>query len=211
MSAFSSSNRFKGNISSDVEALQVLHLQYPWIPNEEQIRPKKNVLMVKQEKLAIIHFQWRSVKDYIRWAVWELERHVDPCTSRYAVCDELIEPKVKFQANEFPYDLEPGSQHFVLWFCEKEQPISDCEITEMIEACVMEEFKAHPESFDFAWYPNPKMTVPEYFHVQIFLNLWTKSGPESVADPGPELDNENEEQQQEQEQNQGQVQVQEQG
>ena len=28
------------------------------------------------------------------------------------------------------------------------------------------------DKFDFAWYINPKMTVPELFHVQVFWTTW---------------------------------------
>ena len=71
-----------------------------------------------------------------------------------------------FQKQMFPYLIHEG-HHWVTWYATKEQEKSDEEVT----ADVNNELKKLTNSddgFEFGWYINPKMTVPEFFHVQVF-------------------------------------------
>lgn len=69
-----------------------------------------------------------------------------------------------FAPNEFPYSVP---RHWVLWYGAGFTGVTDEGVTAAIAARVA----CVPElaGKDFAWYVNPKMTVPEYMHVQVFL------------------------------------------
>jgi hypothetical protein len=159
--------RFKKNICSDYSSLNQLHETHEWIPNEQQIRPKKNKLMMKQEKLAMIGLQWKSLRDYIKNYVWGLDRKVED-DGKFSVA---AEPSgCVFQQCEFHYDLQDG-KHFVLWFPEQVQTQDNASITSLLDSYIASTFHVDSQDFDFAWYVNPKMTVPEFFHVQVFINV----------------------------------------
>lgn len=159
--------RFKRKVCSDYGSLNELHKAHAWIPNEQQIRPKKSKLMMKQEKLAMIGFQWKSLRDYIKNYVWGLERQLDE-NGIFSVCGEPS--GCVFQQCEFHYDLDDG-KHFVLWFPDSVQKHENEEITTLLDTYIANAFDIQPEDFDFAWYVNPKMTVPDFFHIQVFINV----------------------------------------
>lgn len=171
---------FKSKISSNIEHLNELNRLFKWIPNEDQIRPPSNVVLMKNEKLSLIRFQWRSVKDYIKHTVWGMER-IWTDDGLHAVEEEPSKPYI-FQRCEFPYSLEEGL-HFVLWFNEVESSQSDEGITALLDQLVAAEL-GHDDtndSYSFAWYVNPKMTVPDFFHVQVFLSVKTTTTAVATA------------------------------
>lgn len=159
---------FKGRISSDKAALNELNASHPWIPNEHQIRPRKNILMIKQEKLASIGFQWRSLGDYIRHSVWGLQCQRDDDDGRLRVDEVPLEP-AKLQPCEFPYDLDEG-RHMVLWFNEECCSREEQEMTGLLDGLLSKHLGMEPAAYSFAWYVNPKVTVPDYFHLQVFVS-----------------------------------------
>jgi hypothetical protein len=57
-----------------------------------------------------------------------------------------------------------------MWYGTKEQTRSEDEINNDIFIAISNHLQGNNE-FNFAWYINPKMTVPEFFHVQVF---WTQ-------------------------------------
>lgn len=108
-----------------------------------------------------------------------------------------ISEEIKFVPNEFPYST--SGYHWVLWFGTKYQTVSDEKISEIIQGYLNDmvikynlqhrrlNFMEQESSgrirddnlceefdYDFAWYINPKMTVPEFFHVQVFYNFFVK-------------------------------------
>ena len=164
-------------ISSDLDALDRLQRRYPWVPNAARIRPSEVRLALKRAKLAEIEATWTSFTDYIRATVFgEASVEVDsgsgltkkamatPFQTDHGLYSVL---QKRFVPNEFPYDLAEG-QHWVLWYSALVQPCS----TDAITADISRFLQQHLQDavFDFAWYVNPKMTVPEFFHVQVF---WT--------------------------------------
>ena len=173
---------FRERISNDIIKLNELHQIYSWIPNENQIRPKKNILKIKLEKLSIIKFQWRSLKDYIDHVVWDIPKDLDPITNTFHVTSIPTEI-YKLQLSEFPYNTV-DSVHYVLWFAdtrmiESTSPTSPsspsysqyCEhdelINQLLNELLLKQFEH--DRYSFAWYVNPKMSVPDYFHVQVFV------------------------------------------
>jgi hypothetical protein len=67
--------------------------------------------------------------------------------------------KKKLYPNMFPYDLPSGTIHYVMWYTWTRP--EDSEITSDIA-------NALGKDADFVWYENPKMSIPEIFHVQVF-------------------------------------------
>jgi hypothetical protein len=79
-----------------------------------------------------------------------------------------IEGQVRFERNEFPYQVESGFHHYVLWMgatVSGALPTEDDINTHITLA--LQDLTAG-DHFDFAWYENPKMTVPLVYHVQVF-------------------------------------------
>ena len=97
-----------------------------------------------------------------------------------------------FQPCTFPYQVENGGQHYTLWFPSLLQEVNELEINRLIEENIKQliafrdqhidstsnesasEIKNIETEFDYAWYINPKMTVPEFFHVQVFFVIFEK-------------------------------------
>lgn len=106
--------------------------------------------------------------------------------SKFSVEDREVLPTVRlFKPNEFPYDITRGN-HWVMWYATKEKSYSSEEISAHISESIVKILTDTDRSssdsassstdssnnsldyYDFAWYVNPKMTVIDYFHVQVF-------------------------------------------
>jgi hypothetical protein len=106
----------------------------------------------------------------------------------------LVKAGRVFKANLFPYDLPRGTRHWVMWYpvcfdLDALGPMgadlncwllrikpSDEAISADIELELRTELEH--ERFDFVWYLNPKMTVPNIFHVQVFWVSWEGARPD---------------------------------
>lgn len=175
-------------ISSDLTALDRLHVRFKWIPNSQRIRPSEERLTLKRAKLAEIEATWLTFTDYIRSTVFG-EPHIDVVNQngeqRKTTTTEMTAQSSSslhkfFVPNEFPYNLVQGN-HWVLWYTVVGKPYSDREISADISQHLQELLHGSVH-FDFAWYVNPKMTVPEYFHVQVF---WIDTTPTTPATTTP--------------------------
>ena len=158
----------KRKISSDIEALNELNKVYNWIPNEYQIRPRDDILLKKQETLYNIHIEWSSVKAFIKHSVWGLDKITNE-EGLFHVLEEPSHPHIFVQC-DFPYNLMEHSNHFVLWFNEIECTRNDEDINMLLDEYIAKTFNyaSINNNYSFAWYVNPKMSVPDYFHVQVF-------------------------------------------
>jgi hypothetical protein len=141
-------------------------------------------LALKRAKLVEIEATWLTFMDYIRSTVFR-EPPIDVFNQngepRKATAAELSAQDGSglqkfFAPNEFPYDLVQGN-HWILWYPVLTKPYSDREISADI-AQQLDELLHGSTEYDFAWYVNPKMTVPEYFHVQVF---WTQTTPPATT------------------------------
>lgn len=143
---------------------------------------------------------WGSTQDYILSTVFFKPASVDPVTGKLVVdsCMSNIEGQVRFERNEFPYQLTEGGQHSVLWLgptasgaLPSEDDINTHITLALRDHCTRamttttrramnnsEQDHDHnrttnhasddDDQFDFVWYENPKMTVPLVYHVQVF-------------------------------------------
>ena len=139
-------------ISSDIQDLNRLHQEYWWIPDETMIRPSVEVLEAKCVLAAKLIEDGVTFKDFILNTYF-----TGPWISSWA-----------FHKSLFPYRLQAGAEHFVLWnsMHDYNWDIHDVIVSERIEA--MLKVQLGHNRFDFAWYKNPKPSIPELWHVQVF-------------------------------------------
>lgn len=165
--AVAATPRLQGRISSALTDLTQLHLTHPWVPGAEDVRPTPDVLARKADTLATLTRDWLTFSDYIRVHVFG-QAVMEAGDGSGRLCsvgeDSALAGAVVFAPNEFPYAVP---RHWVLWYGPREGEVGEAQIT----ADVAAQMASRPElaGRDFAWYVNPKMTVPEYFHVQVFI------------------------------------------
>jgi hypothetical protein len=174
-----SQRRLARKISGALEELDALSADRPWIPSSAQIRPSTETTAKKKTMMAEVGNKWISTLDYIAHTVFGAACQIRPSSGACFVRPEdksvLSGSSPVFLPNSFPYATQEGN-HWVLWFPTATQTVSDDEITTVI-GCFIESLlvptddgKTEAPRFEFVWYINPKMSVPEYFHVQVF---WT--------------------------------------
>jgi hypothetical protein len=159
----------KGKIHSDIEQLNRLNQVYPWIPNERSIRPKNEDIAVKNQRIREISEQWVSMKDYILHHVFDQQCSYDDQQHGKRVCRSLPDhPVWAFCPSTFRYDLPEYANHYVLWYSDGDhsQDYHEEFINNQIQDWIWK--LVNNDKFDFAWYKNPKPTVPEFYHVQVF-------------------------------------------
>jgi hypothetical protein len=129
-------------ISSDIYSLNELSKVYPWIPNETSIRPSPEVMMKKYMVNQHIQTSWPSLKVYIEETVFR--------NRTGWIFEECM----------FPYNTK--GKHFILWHTDFSfiHEFEEEEVNEVLKGFVKGEF---------AWYKNPKPTVLEFYHVQVFF------------------------------------------
>jgi hypothetical protein len=133
----------QGKIASDISSLNELSRRYLWIPNESSIRPSPEVMIKKCMLNQHIQRDWSSLQDYIEKTIFR---------GRTGWI---------FEECMFPYSVK--GKHFVLWH-------TDLPFThDFEEEVINEELKKNVKG-DFAWYKNPKPTVLEFYHVQVFYS-----------------------------------------
>ena len=159
----------RGRISSDADILNTLHASYPWIPSSQQIRPSKQLIEEKNRKSKQLLLEWMTCKDFVLDAYFGYPTAV--YRERLYVHGPISSSDWSFFPCPFPYSLDVG-YHFVLWnsyydiTVEFDNELINRQISESIQKIV------GTVSFDFAWYKNPKPSIPELYHVQVF---WTST------------------------------------
>eukprot|EP00802_Teleaulax_amphioxeia_P017662 Tamp_17827.p1 GENE.Tamp_17827~~Tamp_17827.p1 ORF type:complete len:336 (-),score=26.30 Tamp_17827:314-1321(-) len=192
-------------VSPDVEHLRMLHEQHWWLPSPEQIRPSAEVRAIKEATIERIMGQYQSPVDFVLSSVFDApatrgkdgKLAVNRAPTTGGATEEWSQESIqkvftaykikpyKFAPNNFPYNLDEGARHFVMWYNTPKLLKSDDEVTRdifrelrrhLMESQGVTDVATADASlppFDFAWYVNPKMTIPFIAHVQVF---W-------VADP----------------------------
>jgi hypothetical protein len=145
--------QLRRKISSDIQDLNKLHQEYWWIPDETMVRPSAEVLEAKWALGRRLMDDGVSFKDFILHMYFT---GVNPWA---------------FDKSLFPYQLPPGAEHFVLWNSMHDYywEVDDALVSKRIEG--MLKVQLGHDKFDFAWYKNPKPSIPEIWHVQVFWVL----------------------------------------
>lgn len=158
----------RSRVSSDIDELSLLHERYWWLPTGYTIRPTNDVLAIKYNVMDNIEKEWRSLRDFVLHIVFM--QTVIRIDDRLC-CPEIINiAQWKFEPCMFPYNLEKGANHWILWNSkydyskEFDDDLINAVLTRFITCKVIS------NNFDFAWYKNPKPSVRDFYHVQVF---WT--------------------------------------
>ncbi|KAJ3446245.1 n-acetylglucosamine-induced protein [Anaeramoeba flamelloides] len=147
----------RGKIDSNPEVLNQLHQIHPWVPSGSQIRPSKSTLEIKRQEMSTNFYDINLFSEQLFGVGWS----------------EAQNGKGKsktFQPNKYPYDVSPKTHHYIIWYPYRNNFLTDEQITQDI----LEEIKClvgSESGFDFCWYENPKMTIADIYHVQVF---WTR-------------------------------------
>lgn len=186
-------------IPSDLESLNQLNKLYKWLPNSETIRPSSYDLMMKNLRLNQINNEWVSMSDYIKYKIFRQNAYVNYLGKKQIKNpNQTIQYEWVFVESDFKYNLVPQSNHWVLWSSiykqnEKlitnptDELITDELITNPIDDEFINEINKEIEkqlyniigsyNFNFAWYKNPKPTIYDFFHVQVF---WIDYGSDTI-------------------------------
>ena len=156
----------RSEIPSNIVELNTLHTTYYWVPNETQIRPTEVQQLKKFFLSNTINDEWQSVKDFILHTVFGKTFTTEGNIKLVKDSDNVTE--WVFNESHFRYNIDAKANHFVLWNSkfnyskDFDKEMINQLLTEMIKG------KLGHTNFDFAWYKNPKPTVPELFHLQVF-------------------------------------------
>lgn len=156
----------RNKISSDIQDLNELHGKYWWIPDETMIRPTAAILEDKRQFSERVLHNWSGFRDFI------LDTHfkypVCIKDGRRYICDEVKKSEWTFQKSLFPYNLPDNVNHYILWnsMYDYFNDFNDSVINEIIKDTLKRVLGT--DNFDFAWYKNPKPSIPELWHCQVF-------------------------------------------
>ncbi len=155
-------------IHPNSEVLNAYNKLYPWIPNENQIRPTGMNIFYKEKLMDEIKEKYNSTRDYILIDIFKYQFTKNKAKKYQVINDDNIKLH-KFQVNLFKYDLHPKTFHYQMWYtCDKNELI-DKEINKDIYNSIFNIVKC--DKFKFVWYENPKMSIDDIYHIQVF---WTK-------------------------------------
>ena len=160
----------QNQIPSDIQTLNKLHETYEWIPNEYMVRPNSIEMSKKNFLIEIIEDEWLTPADYILHKVFNQPFILsEEIYKKYVPCINVSIPEIVFTESLFRYNLPCYANHYILWFS-KINYISGKDIinSELINEIIKKELNKKTNNFDFAWYLNPKPSVPDFFHVQVF-------------------------------------------
>lgn len=165
-------------VPSDLQDLERLNRSgYNWLPDSQSVRPSQHNLDLKHQALVDIHEKWHSFDDFILHTVFNIaldSSNVCQDTRLRVIDDFDITSEVRFAPNLFPYQV--NGFHYVLWFgsnysivnkvsnddnhhfdqekpishMHPRQPLSDIEITELIDKLLQEKY-GKDKDYDFAW------------------------------------------------------------
>tara|TARA_B110000977_G_C11082482_1_gene493370 strand:+ start:3861 stop:4352 length:492 start_codon:yes stop_codon:yes gene_type:complete len=149
-------------ISPNIDNLIKLHSEYKWIPGKNNIRPSDKNLQKKKNLICIVNKFYESILDYIYDSMFSFPINFNSDGKLKA---SIIVPQINvFKKNDFPYLLPNGTNHYIMWYTS--QPKNTEEINTDIYNKLFQ--KLENNNFEYVWYENPKMTIPEIYHLQVF-------------------------------------------
>ena len=148
--------------------LDMLNSIYKWIPSSENIRPIEDIIKKKDIDSKTNSIIYSTNIDQVLIRYFNIKKKINRINNKFESkinIDNLSE-KV-FIPNEYPYNVPEGTNHYVMWYTYDN--ISDEIITSDISSELYN--LLNHLNFEFVWYKNPKMTIPEILHVQVFWHL----------------------------------------
>jgi hypothetical protein len=134
------------------------------------IRPSVESLKKKRALMADIDSEWLDVCDYILYIVFDqpIVRMLDVKTAG----NSNALPDYVFKESTFRYNVAPNTHHYVLWFAQYnfEYGLEKYNVGNInsILTKELEILTKNSKFFNFVWYINPKPSVTDFFHVQVF-------------------------------------------
>lgn len=159
-------------IPHSLDALDVLHAHFPWVPNRHMIRPTEHVLMQKHlflDRISTLYASWAdSILDQV---------FMCPTMKRDGDCKLVARPgssatRRQFERQRFPYALPEGTRHYVMWYMNTQGTPTEHEVSSHIQIDIRN--RIGHSRFEFVWYENPKMTIQDIYHVQVFWRVFPK-------------------------------------
>lgn len=162
----------RDQISSNFNDLNELNKIYYWIPNENMIRPNTMELARKKLTILTIENDWESMYDFILYKVFN---------QNFLLYNKKYIPFIKTDILEwvltkslFKYNLPSNTEHYVLWNSMIDYNTGSLKINELkklINNLLNKEISniCNHNNYNYVWYINPKPSVPEFFHVQVFF------------------------------------------
>ena len=151
-----------------LDNLDKLNKIYSWIPNSNQIRPSKHIAKLKEKFFIKIEAFYNSFKDYVLIELFKSERKYNKLgklvTSGNIISENLFLP------NNFPYELNKNTYHYVMWYNKLKKDLTEVQITSDIRNSLNN--IVNNKKYKFVWYENPKMNIKDIYHVQVF---WSKT------------------------------------
>ena len=152
-------------IYPDFEVLNAYNNLYPWIPNSEQIRPTNMNIMMKEKLLDKINNEYNSNRDYILINIFNYP--FIKKDNKYQLQNDDNIHLNKFEVCRFRYDIHPDTFHYIMWYtCDKNNLIPK-EINRDINRSIFNILKSG--KYKYVWYENPKMSIDDVYHVQVFF------------------------------------------
>jgi hypothetical protein len=159
-------------INSNINILNVFSKVYRFLPNENTIRPTLEILEEKKNLKRHISECWNSERDFIKANVFDFETFIDT-DNKIKTYNKLEYDGWVFKKCQFPYNTTDN--HWILWkysdtmesFIIDNNNIN--KINSIIEGYLKDKVKN--DNFDFGWYPNPKPSIPDFFHVHVFWSI----------------------------------------
>eukprot|EP00040_Diaphanoeca_grandis_P021410 m.114058 g.114058 ORF g.114058 m.114058 type:complete len:223 (+) comp28324_c0_seq2:228-896(+) len=152
-------------IPSDLDSLDMLMEKFGFLPGRCNCRPNPTVLELKHKYLEEVVKFYDCVGDRVLEEIFKCPVQLD-AESRF-VASLPPDCRRNFSAHKFPYELPEGVQHYVMWYTQEGKTLTAKKITEHIRMDIADITKKR-DGFKFGWYENPKMTVLEVYHVQVF-------------------------------------------
>ncbi len=161
--------KLQKRIDCDLDSLDYYNSLYEWVPSRFMIRPTPEILDYKIKKLQDIELQWNSYFDFILFHVFQQKYLLTNENKKYIPnFQNLILDEYLFIPSDFPYQIPKYANHYVLWnskyniYYDFDDNIINTILLQKIKEIVKN------DHFDFVWYKNPKPTIPEFYHIQVF-------------------------------------------
>eukprot|EP00035_Acanthoeca_spectabilis_P017960 m.380278 g.380278 ORF g.380278 m.380278 type:complete len:395 (-) comp16711_c0_seq37:416-1600(-) len=157
-------------IPADLESLELIHSHFGWTPSAGMVRPTVEVQRDKEKHVMSTLRKYRSLSDQVLYEVFGCPITPQADGKQIAIVSEAIWGRKRLARHPFPYKLPRGTRHHVMWYVAQNIPVSRETMTEDIAHGIELLIGSHNE-YEFAFYENPMMTIPDLYHVQVF---WRK-------------------------------------
>lgn len=152
-------------ISPSFNNLNELNNQYSWIPCGNNIRPCSNIITKKNIYNDNIKRFYQNENDFIFSEIFDFKNSIDKYGKLF-VKPENVYKKYVFCQNMFPYEVPHNTHHYVMWYSYFDNTLNE----EKINKDIYNQMKllVKNDNFDFVWYENPKKTIEDIYHLQVF-------------------------------------------